>query len=232
MKIGNREAPYSFSQNRLYNDCPRKYKFRYVDGILEPTNENLELGSAVHRVFETYYTGIDEAAKEIIINLKGFLYYNQLCKEFEQLEQVKPEYNIGRELRIERDDFVSVIDLANNYSQKRMIIHLADYKVTKKPKTINSIYDEGQLLVYKYLYCKEHPEVNPNDVYVQYINILPYLSSKIISTTEPQMVSFETCENLFNQIAATKEKILNGEFPKKKTWCKWCHYREICQKED
>jgi CRISPR/Cas system-associated exonuclease Cas4 (RecB family) len=237
MKIGEKEFPYSFSQNRLYNDCPRKYKYRYVDGIKEPTNENLELGSAIHKVLEFYtsFNPTDDSvvhdAIETIIKYKGTLYWNKLNDELNNLEQIKDEYNLGRELSINRDDFISVIDLAHNYAAQSHKYTLADYKVTKKPKTEDSIYDEGQLLIYKYLWCLEHPQVKPDDVWVQYINILPYLSAKIITVTEPHMVSFETCENLFNQVQATKQKILSGEFPKKKKWCRWCFYKDKCDQD-
>lgn len=238
MKIGDKEIPYSFSQNRLYNDCPRKYKYRYVDGIKEPTNENLELGSAIHKMFElankTYNLEEDiDCAKAMytIKKYKGELYLNKLFDEFRALQHAAPEYNLGREISISRDDFISVIDLAHNYAAPSHKYTLADYKVTKKPKTEASIYDEGQLLIYKYLWCLEHPDIDPNDVWVQYVNILPYLSAQIISPTTPHMVSFETCENLFKQVQATKQKILDGEFPKKKTWCRWCFYKDKCDQD-
>lgn len=238
MKIGDKEFPYSFSQNRLYNDCPRKYKYRYVDGIKEPTNDNLELGSAIHKLFELankpydIHDDIEMAASMYTIKkLKGEMYLHKLFDEFKVLQQAKSEYNLGRELGIKRDDFISVIDLAHNYAAQSHKYTLADYKVTKNPKTEDSIYDEGQLLIYKYLWCLEHPEVNPNDVWVQYVNILPYLSSQIISVTEPHMVSFETCENLFEQVQSTKQKILSGEFPKKKKWCRWCFYKDKCDQD-
>lgn len=236
MKIGNKEFPYSFSQNRLYNDCPRKYKYRYVDGIKEPTNENLELGSAIHKLFELYNGDISDIsgyteACETIVSLKGQMYFDKLIREFSELQNAASIYNLGREISITRDDFISVIDLAHNYAAQSHKYTLADYKVTKKPKTEDSIYEEGQLLIYKYLWCLEHPQVNPDDVWVQYVNILPYMSAKIISVTEPHMVSFETCENLFKEVQKTKQKILSGEFPKKKNWCRWCFYKDKCDRD-
>lgn len=235
MKIGDKDFPYSFSQNRLYNDCPRKYKYRYVYGIKEPINDNLVLGSAIHKVFELAHKKYNvledvEIAEALfsITKLKGDLYRQKLLDEFLVLNHAKPEYNLGRELEIKRDDFISVIDLVHNYAAQSHKYTLADYKVTKNPKNESSIYDEGQLLIYKYLWCIEHPDIDPKDVWVQYINILPYLSSKVITVTEPHMVSFETCENLFKQVQATKQKILEGEFPKKKKWCRWCFYKDKC----
>lgn len=239
MKLNNKDIPYSFSQNRLYNDCPRKYKYRYLDDIKEPTNENLELGSAIHKLFELAHNRYNlkediEVARTMftIKDLKGDTYLHRLIDEFMQLEQASPAHNLGREVSITRDDFVCIIDLAHNYAEQSHKYTLADYKVTKKPKTDASIYDEGQLLIYKYLWCLEHPEIDPNDVYVQYINILPYLSTNIISVTEPHMVSLETCENVFKQTQLTKEKILDGEFPKKKKWCNWCYYKDMCSKDN
>lgn len=236
MKIGDKEIPFSFSQNRLYNDCPRKYKFRYIEGIKEPSNENLELGSAIHKVFETYWTyGLTEdynEAVDTIIRLKGQYYYEKLMAEVLQLPETSNLCNLGRELELEIDDFIIIIDLVHIYTAHSHKYTLCDYKVTKKPKTVQSIYDEGQLLIYKYLWCLQHPEVDPNDVAVQYINILPYLSSKIISTTEPQVPSIETCKQVYEAALHNKQKILNNEFPKKRTWCRWCFYRDKCQQDN
>lgn len=240
MKIGDKEFPYSFSQNRLYNDCPRKYKYRYFDGIKEPTNENLELGSAIHKVFEVYNNSTSDelrmneeyiAAADTIIALKGQYYFNQLMTEFIFLTEANNQYNLGREFEITIDDFVIIIDLVHNYTAHSHKYTLCDYKVTKKPKTIQSIYDEGQLLIYKYLWCLQHPEIDPNDVAVQYVNILPYLSSNIISVTEPQVPSIETCKQVYEAALHNKQKILNNEFPKRKNWCRWCYYRDKCQQD-
>lgn len=239
MQINDKEFPYSFSQNRLYNDCPRKYKYRYFDGIKEPTNDNLELGSAIHKIFELYHDMPNSAVREeyehmrdVIVSLKGITYFGTLLTEFSNLKLAEPNYNIAREYPINMDDFTAVIDLVHNYTEQSHKYVLADYKATKKPKTDSSIYDEGQLLIYKYLWCLQHPEVNPDEVAVQYINILPYLSSNIISVTEPQVISMSTCEAVYKDALKAKENILAGEFPKKRKWCNWCYYRDICDKDN
>lgn len=238
MQIGDKEIPFSFSQNRLYNDCPRKYKFRYIEGIKEPSNENLELGSAIHKAFELKrgpaFQDDEEYSNAVdtIIKLKGQYYYDKLITEFLQLPETSNLCNLGRELELEIDDFIIIIDLVHNYAAHSHKYTLCDYKVTKKPKTVQSIYDEGQLLIYKYLWCLKHPEVNPDDVAVQYINILPYLSDKIISTTEPQVPSIETCKQVYESALHNKQKILDNKFPKKKTWCRWCFYRDKCQQDN
>lgn len=244
MKLNDKEFPYSFSQNRLYNDCPRKYKYRYVDGIKEPTNENLELGSAIHKVFELYHVVRLEVAFDWqiidydnailkIIKLKGERYCHQLLQEFSELDIAHTDNNHHREWEVKQDDFVAIIDLVHKVAEQPHIYALADYKVTKKPKTDASIFDEGQLLIYKYMfYNQDLNRCKPEDIVVHYINILPYLAPKIITVTEPQQISMETCEAVYNAAMKTKEKILAGEFPKKKKWCNWCYYRDICSKDN
>ena len=237
MILNDKDIPYSFSQNRLYNDCPRKYKYRYIDGIKEPTNDNLELGSAVHKVFELYWSADNSAISEYtealatIERLKGVIYKNKLLSEFNELNEGKIGFNLAREQKIERDDFVAIIDLVHNYTEQSHKYILADYKVTKKPKQELTMYSEGQLLVYKHFFCKEHPWIRPEDVLVQYINIYPYLTGQIINKTKPVNISIDTCDNLVEDIAKTKEKILKGDFPKKKKWCNWCFYRDICEND-
>lgn len=248
MKLNDKEFPYSFSQNRLYNDCPRKYKYRYVDGIKEPTNENLELGSAIHKVFELYHImrlnltsncALDKQieeynkAKEIIERLKGPLYCEKLIQEFSELDIAHTDNCHHREWPVEQDDFIAIIDLVHKYAEQSHKYTLADYKVTKKPKTDVSIFDEGQLLIYKYMFYNQDPNrCKPEDIYVHYINILPYLAPKIITVTEPQLISMETCKTVYDAAMKTKEKILSGEFPKKKKWCNWCYYKDICSKDN
>ena len=238
MQIGDKNIPFSFSQNRLYNDCPRKYKYRYIDGIKEPSNENLELGSAIHKIFELLHGPAfqdDEEylqAVDTVIRLKGQYYYDKLMIEFMQLPEASNLCNLGRELELEIDDFIIIIDLVHNYAAHSHKYTLCDYKVTKKPKTVQSIYDEGQLLIYKYLWCLNHPEVDPNEVAVQYVNILPYLSEPIIAVTEPQVPSIETCKQVYDAALRNKQKILDGEFPQKRNWCRWCYYRDKCLKDN
>ncbi len=43
---------YSISQMNTYINCGRKYKYRYIDKIKAPRNDNLIVGSAHHEYFE------------------------------------------------------------------------------------------------------------------------------------------------------------------------------------
>ena len=174
MKFGNKEFPYSYSQDRLYNECPYKYKLRYAEGIKEPTNTNLELGSAIHTLIENIdkLDGLtDLPAMEVIVQQKGILYYNKLVKEltalFSGLEVVAHEFHLNDN---EDQCFIDLI-----YIDKDGKPVLVDFKSTKKPKTDDSILEEGQLIFYAHMYSK-YTGIKLEDIRVQYINILSYLS--------------------------------------------------------
>lgn len=232
MKFGDREFPYSFSQNRVYNDCPRKYKFKYVDGLEEPSNDNLDLGNAIHKILEIKFweKGNIERVEEIdkainyIIDKRGTQYFVQLLNDLELF--FKDKEILHTELCIEDKDFICKIDVV--YKDKDGRIILADYKVTKKPKTALSVYDEGQLLFYKYKFAEKYPEINWDNILVQYINILSYLSHTIVTYTIPINLSTMYCEYFYESMKKNIEKINNKEFPKKEKWCNWCYFKDIC----
>ena len=54
----------SASQIKTWNDCPRKWGFKYIDGLEDPPSKAAILGSKVHAELERYLEGgdIDEAS--------------------------------------------------------------------------------------------------------------------------------------------------------------------------
>jgi ATP-dependent helicase/DNAse subunit B len=53
---------YSFSQLQLFQQCPRKYQYKYVDQIKEKEFESspdLILGHSVHKALENLYNNIN-----------------------------------------------------------------------------------------------------------------------------------------------------------------------------
>lgn len=240
IKINGKTFPVSFSQNRLYNDCPRKYKFRYVDGIPEPDNPNLQLGTAIHNLLENKYWQNEDfkssneynISREIIIKQKGLLYFNQLTQEIEEF--FKDKEILFNELVIRNDDYTAKIDIVYKSPEYPDNIIVADFKITKKPKTDDSVFDEGQLLFYQYLLNAVHSKEKDDELHnimVQYINMLSYRSDKLITATTPISISDETCNNFVRNVDKNVERINNCLFPKKKKWCNWCFYKDRCDTE-
>src|SRR5260370_5469095 len=49
--------PLSHSSISLYQDCPQKYKFKYIDGIPEKPRHFFSFGQSVHLALEFFYGG-------------------------------------------------------------------------------------------------------------------------------------------------------------------------------
>ena len=47
----------SHSQIRSYRECPKKYDYAYIEGILPPINEKVFLGEVFHAAIEHYFKG-------------------------------------------------------------------------------------------------------------------------------------------------------------------------------
>lgn len=247
--INNKEFPYSFSQNRLYEDCPKKYFFRYHEGIQEPSNENLELGSAIHKLLEHKWWELNEdnyydipaeefaeiiKAEKLIKERKGTMYLTQLLEEMQKFFENKTIY--FNECEVFIDDCICKIDVIYTDKNKPSKIILGDFKVTKNPKGPDDALAEGQLLLYKLAFIESkyhriidnHDEIDADDILVEYINILPYASFKIVQPSSPLEFSSKTCVTFYRCMKCNKEKINNLEFPKKKKWCRWCYYKDMC----
>ena len=240
MKFGDREFPYSFSQNRTYEECPRKYKYKYVDGIKEPSSTAADFGSEVHKMLQEYANLQRGIEPELTLDERKFKvdsyvipgYAKKLLSEFDKF--IEGCEIIATEHKIEENNFVGYIDMMyrddshkytpESHKYARNLV-LVDYKTTKKPKTLNSIYNEGQLLVYKKFMQQYFPETN---IFVQYFNILPFMSSQLTSYTEAIQPDVETCNALFERMNLNVACINNKLFPKKHKWCNWCFYKDKC----
>ena len=56
--------PLSHSSITLYNECPQKYKFRYLDRIPETPRHYFSFGHSVHLALEsTFWSVMPKAAK-------------------------------------------------------------------------------------------------------------------------------------------------------------------------
>ena len=83
---------YSFSQLQLFQQCPRKYQYKYVDQIKEKEFESspdLILGQSVHKVLENLYNNVNVFK---IPNLEDVMedFHNTRNEEMEKATKEKP----------------------------------------------------------------------------------------------------------------------------------------------
>lgn len=68
----HRPLSLSFSRLQTFEDCPLKYKFRYVYHLSEPPSHATSFGSSVHNALNAYYREVKKGAKPSLALLKRF----------------------------------------------------------------------------------------------------------------------------------------------------------------
>ena len=164
---------FSISQINTYIDCPRKYKFRYIDKIKSVGNENLIIGSAHHSYFEAVLENrimkmdltpsqrdelrIDicdkmvkdmKGLKQKIDITKNKKIFDLLTKKWD--EEVLPGLDpleVEKEYKYKVDgyDFILYVDLINVYDGRKEII---DWKVVGRSKNQRTVDNLLQLSFY------------------------------------------------------------------------------------
>jgi len=115
-------------------------------------------------------------------------------------------------------------------------VHKPDVKIGGNQTEITMMAEKSiQLLVYKYLFLKENPEVKPESIEPGIIGFQK-LSNGVFSlnTSENQDFSesfIENCENYFTRFF---EEVLNPQIPfsqtEKEVNCRSCDFKSICKK--
>lgn len=72
---------YSHSRLQTFEDCPQKYKFKYIDKIEKPEEESIEafVGSRVHDVLEKLYKDLQRCKLDSLDDLLA--YYGEVWKK-------------------------------------------------------------------------------------------------------------------------------------------------------
>jgi len=232
---GKAKFSYSFSQDRMYRECPMQYKFRYFDGISTPSNTNLDLGNAVHKVCQEWNNFVQnkivddsDLAKAInyIIAAKGNMYLSQLSDELKQFFKLTMYREHECTISDNSKEFTARLDIIYTTTDDQTII--GDFKVTKHPKTVDSIYEEGQLLFYKWLCKQDQHTTGIENPKFQYINILPYISDRIVIPTLPVEIKDDKTTEFVDAVCENVLKINNHIFPKTGKYCRWCPYIKMC----
>lgn len=196
---------------KTFEQCPKKYHFKYVKNISMPVNDEVfELGKNIHAMASYYLrkeyidkmeSALNERERAIWEYLKGVKYFSYSC--------VNTEYNLS--VKIGDYFFGGRLDaLVKNEDT----YYILDYKTGSAPK--NAKYDFQTMI---YLLAVRAFFKTKNVVFV-------YLDLK--NKTE---VKIELTENLVQEyekkLLETVKKIKEDEFIKSKYDCK-CEYNIIC----
>ena len=203
----------SFSPNMLktYENCPKKFYFRYVKNISMPINDEIfELGKNIHALASYYLRkenihkmelALNEREKAIWEYLKGIDYFG--------FETINTEYNLS--VKIGNYFYGGRLDALVKKDDKYYIL---DYKTGSAPK--NAKYDFQTII---YLLSVRAFFKTDNVVFV-------YLDLKNKTEVEIELSS-ELLKEYLEKIENITKKIELEDFTPKQKDCK-CEYNIIC----
>lgn len=248
---------FSYSRIGCFANCPRQYKYRYLDKLKTIPNQDaanpLYLGNAIHKAFET------GELEDAITEYKDH-YYIMLDEHIN--EEIKLRYLIPKvlellppakcEVKIETEDFVGYIDrLVYLYTDSDDIKHyeIWDYKYCNE-KSQERYLKSPQLSIYKYYFEKTNSNCVVDSlkyVFIPKVAIRQRHKSKppetIVEFRGRLLEHLESCEIKIVEIDYDDTTITDfkqccqhlltvEQFPKNETGlCNFCEYKEYCQSD-
>jgi len=246
---------YSHSKLSTFEQCPFKYKLRYIDKIKPVIEKTIEshLGSAVHDTLEWLYNSVKENPNKEISLDEIITYYS-----IKWQDEFSDEILVVKKEMSAKDYFNKGVEFLINYFQehspfkdgtieceKRITIDLDEN--TKLQGFIDRLVydiDSGKYEIHDYKTANQLPtqEKMDNDRQLalysiaikelyghdkEVLLIWHYLAHK------QKIISKRTNEQLENLKQETKElieKIENTKyFPANKSiLCEWCEYKDVC----
>ncbi|MBI4060921.1 MAG: PD-(D/E)XK nuclease family protein [Elusimicrobia bacterium] len=233
--------PLSHSSISLYNECPQKYKFKYVDKIPEKPKHFFSFGQSVHLALEYFYgpkvpqaPSLEELLaryREIWVK-SGYRDENQEAEYFEEGRRIltrfhdkhaksfhvpfSVEYNFSFEH--EGVPLTGKVDRIDKLPDGRLSI--LDYKTGKK-LAAGRLDVDSQLTMYQFA-CESQLGAEVGELIFYH---LPTLKEHRTVRRDKPLV-----DELTARIMATAEGIVKDRFDPKPTEnaCRWCDYKPIC----
>ncbi len=203
----------SYSPNMLktYEDCPKKFHFKYVKKISMPVDDEIfEFGKNIHALASYYLRGenIDRMEKSLTdAELKVWEYLKGL--EYFSYELVNTEYNLA--VKVGGRFFGGRLDAL---VKKGDTFYILDYKTGSAPK--NAVFDFQTMI---YILAVSEFFKTSNVVFI-------YLDLKNKSEVKIELTE-ELKEKYILRLTQTAESIESSENFQKKNDCR-CEYSMIC----
>lgn len=238
----------SYSKIGTFNQCPYKFKLRYVDGLEtypnydDPSNA-LYLGTALHK-------GIEVDAETAIREYYGSF---PVITDMHYIEALKLEYRIKQckeilpeglhEVKVQLDgDYIGFLDLLVPVGENEYDLY--DFKYSNN---VNSYLESEQLHVYKYYFEKVNPDKHIrklNYLFVPKVQIRLKKTESIdefrervkskLTEEAPKIVEIQyDVEKVKTFLRNTKECRMATTFPKQPSrLCDWCEYQKYCESNE
>ena len=210
---------YSYSKLNTYLQCPRKYKYHYLDKVKAGTFDWLVKGKDIHKELEDFRSpedlkGLSNCTKNFIL---GFNFQSVLFGK--TLREYK--FYLDKDFKPLRDPeqafYGGVIDLV--YTSSTGLV-LVDYK-TGKYKDLK-YQDFWQLMSYA-LFFFNHKTVEKITLRYLYVE---HLQENTLTVTRESIPAIQ--EWILGTVRCIED---DQEFkPKTSILCDYCQYKNICEK--
>ena len=210
----------SKSKINTFIECPRKFKYRYIDEITEEANKYMLLGTEVH-----------EIAEEIAIELMEGNEIDDVFLNLEYDENGYEIFSVEEYIVDEESNMNGIVDIVIKNSKDELIIF--DYK-TGKPRNIDKY--KLELCVYKILLESKYPDLNVVSAGIYFTSSAAYRIANFGSHSEDYFKSqskedigdgdFDYVDSVVYNLYETIDR---NYFKKEKGFlCKYCFYKEMC----
>lgn len=247
---------YSHSRLSCYEQCPQKYKLRYIDRVETEVEESVEafLGSRVHEVLEKLYRDLWYQKMNTLEDLLGFLHDEWRRNWDDSIVIVNEEYTSDNYLRM-AEKYIS--DYYNRYHpfdqdktialEERILIDLddsGDYKLqgyidrlSEREDGFYEIHDyktNSRLPMAEYIENDRQLALYMIGVKERYPDVKDVKLIWHFLAFDKEVVSTRSNEELEELKFKTKELIKtienDAEFTTKSSrLCEWCEFKTICR---
>jgi CRISPR/Cas system-associated exonuclease Cas4 (RecB family) len=235
------EMTLSKSKINTFIECPRKFKYRYIDEITEEANKYMLLGTEVHEIAEEIAIELMEG-NEIDDVFSNLDYDDKLEDHIRGLEKFFNDiYSNGYEIFSaeefivdEKSNMNGIVDIVIRNENDELIIF--DYK-TGQPRDIGKY--KLELCVYKILLESKYPELNVVSAGIYFTSAGAYRIANFESSTMDYFKSqskgdigdgdFDYVDAVVDNLYETMDR--NYYITKKGYLCRFCFYKEMCDKD-
>jgi RecB family exonuclease len=233
--------PLSHSSITLFNECPQKYKFKYIDKIPEKPRHFFSFGQSVHLALEFFY-GVKALPAPTLDEVLAFYKENWVQGGYK---------DPGQEAQYFEDGKLIITAFYQKHIRDYALPFFVEYgfsfevdgvPVTGKVDRVDKLPD-GRLSIIDYKTGKKlvggRVEIDPQLTMYQLaaeqllglkvaklsFYHLPSLKEQIVERHTDELV-----DGLKKRIVVTAERITTGAFEPKpaENVCRWCDYKPLC----
>ena len=235
------EMTLSKSRINTFIECPRKFKYRYIDEITEEPNKYMMLGTEVHEIAEEIAmdlmegNDIDDVFSNLDYDEKVEDHIMGLEKFFRDVYSNGYEIFSAEEFIVdEKSNMNGIVDIVIRNKENELIIF--DYK-TGQPRDIGKY--KLELCVYKILLESKYPELNVVSAGIYFTGAGAYRIAnfgsqggdyfKSLSKGDIGDVDFDYVDGVVDNLYETIDR---NYYKKKRGFlCRYCFYKDMCDED-